>query len=62
MFHKDRTLKHKMKHRVKTFSDVWMLSSLQAPVFKRDFDRRQMSLGRICPWHADCNTACEALT
>jgi glutathionyl-hydroquinone reductase len=49
------TLKHKMKHRVKVFIDDWISPSLQNPVFKRDFDRGQMSLGQACPWHADCN-------
>jgi hypothetical protein len=62
MFHKDWTLKHKMKHRVKAFMEAWISSGLQNPVFKGDFDERQMSLGPVCPWHADCNAAHVPLT
>jgi len=38
MFHMNDALKHKMKHNVKVFSDSWMPSGLQNPVFKGDFD------------------------
>jgi hypothetical protein len=55
MFHKGWILKHKMKHDVKNFSDGWILSGLQNPVFKGDFDLTQIGCGRVCPWHADCN-------